>query len=67
MFTIFRYLNGHTIFLGGGSTVYAVLSLYEPFQDMFQERPTPINVDAVLLPFKGHIIYDGMLKMYPIF
>lgn len=30
-------------------------------------HPTPINVEAVLLPFKGRIVYDGMLKMYPIF
>jgi hypothetical protein len=33
---------------------------------MFPGQPTPINVDAVLLPFKGHIVYDGMLKMFPI-
>jgi hypothetical protein len=47
--------------------VYAVLSLHDLFQDVVQGQPTPINVDAVLLPFKGHIVYDGMLKMYPIF
>ena len=66
-FQIFRYLKGYTIFFGEGSTVYAVLSIYEPFQDVLHGHPTPINVEAVLLPFKGHIVYDGMLKMYPIF
>jgi hypothetical protein len=66
-FQIFRYLKGYTIFIGEGSAVYAVLSIYEPFQDVLHGHPTPINVEAVLLPFKGHIVYDGMLKMYPIF
>lgn len=66
-FQIFRYLKNHTIFISENSTVYAVLSLYDFFKDMFPGQPTPINVDAVLLPFKGHIVYDGMLKMYPIF
>jgi hypothetical protein len=65
-FQIFRYLKGHTIFIGQNSRVYAVLSIYEPFQDVLHGQPTPINVDAVLLPFKGQIVYDGMLKMYPI-
>jgi hypothetical protein len=66
-FHIFRYLKGYTIFIGEGSSVYAVLSITEPFQDVLHGHPTPINVEAVLLPFKGCIVYDGMLKMYPIF
>jgi hypothetical protein len=66
-FQMFRYLKKHAIFIGEDSTVYAVLSLYDYFKDMFPGHPTPINVDAVLLPFKGHIVYDGMLKMFPIF
>jgi hypothetical protein len=66
-FQIFRYLKGYTIFIGEGSNVYAVRSITEPFQDVVHGHPTPINVEAVLLPFKGRIIYDGMLKMYPIF
>ena len=66
-FQILRYLKKHTIFISENSTVYAVLSLNDSFQEMFPGQPTPINVDAVLLPFKGHIVYDGMLKLYPIF
>ena len=31
---------------------------------MFYERPLPIMALAVLLPFKGKIIYDGMLSPY---
>jgi hypothetical protein len=66
-FQIVRYLKGHTIFIGEGSNVYAVLSIVEPFQDVVHGHPTPINVEAVLLPFKGRIVYDGMLKMYQVF
>lgn len=66
-FQIFRHLKGHTIFIGENSRVYAVLSMYESFQDVVHGHPTPIHVEAVLLPFKGRIVYDGMLKMYPIF
>ena len=66
-FHIFRYLKGHTIFIGEGSSVYAVISITEPFQEVLHGHPTPINVEAVLLSFKGRIVYDGMLKMYPIF
>lgn len=65
-FQILRYLKKYTIFISENSTVYAVLSLHDPFQEMFRGQPTPINVDAVLLPFKGHIVYDGLLKLYPI-
>jgi hypothetical protein len=66
-FQMFRSLKKHAIFISADSTVYAGLSLYDYFKDMFPGHPTPINVDAVLLPFKGHIVYDGMLKMFPIF
>jgi hypothetical protein len=66
-FQIFRHLKNHTIFISEKSSVYAVLSLYDFFRDMFPGQPLPINVNAVLLPFKGKIVYDGMLKMYPVF
>lgn len=43
-FQIFRYLKGYTVFIGGDSTVYAVLSLTESFRDIFYGQPTPISV-----------------------
>ncbi len=32
----------------------------------FVEWPVPIMVETVLLPYKGKIIYDGMISNYPI-
>ncbi|MGH9856054.1 MAG: hypothetical protein ACREBD_39970, partial [Blastocatellia bacterium] len=54
-FYIFRYLKNHAIFLGE-SKVYAVLGLYESFDDVFHGWPLPVYVETVLLPFKGKII-----------
>ncbi len=67
-FQIFRFLKKHTIFIGGeGSRVYGVLSLYDSLEDIFYGRPLPVMVQAVLLPFKGQIIYDGLLRGYNVF
>ncbi len=56
-FQVFRYLKRHTIFISEKSQVYGVLGLYDSLEDMFYGRPLPIMVQAVLLPFKGEIIY----------
>jgi hypothetical protein len=48
-------------------TVYAVLALYDAFEEMFHPRQLPVFVKAVLLPFKGKIIYDGLLQGYNLF
>lgn len=66
-FQIFRYLENHTIFIGEKSQVYGVLGLYDNLEDLFSGRPLPMMVAAVLLPFKGKIVYDGVLKGYNIF
>ena len=66
-FQIFRFLKKHTILIGGEeSEVYAVLGLNDTLEEVFAYRPPPIMVQAVLLPFKGKIIYDGALKGYNI-
>ena len=65
-FQIFRYLKKHTIFIGQDSQVYGVLGLQDSLKEMFYGRPLPIMVKAVLLPFKGWIIYDGVLYTYNI-
>jgi len=65
-FQIFRFLKKHTIFIGDDK-VYGVLGLYDGLEEMFYGRRTPIMVKAVLLPFKGKIVYDGLLSSYGIF
>lgn len=63
-FHIFRFLKKNTIFIGKQSQVYAVLGIQDNPADVFDARPLPIMVEAVLLPFKGQIVYDGLLKIY---
>jgi hypothetical protein len=66
-FQIFRFLKSYTIFIGKQSKVYGVVGLNSSLADIFDSRPLPILVEAVLLPFKGQIIYDGFLKPYNMF
>jgi len=65
-FHIFRYLKKHAIFIGD-EQVYGVLALYDSLEEMLYGRRLPIMVQAVLLPFKGKIVYDGTLNFYNIY
>jgi hypothetical protein len=65
-FQIFRFLKKHTIFIGEKARVYGVLGLYDDLEDVCGGQRPPILVEAVLLPFKGKIVYDGMLSGYAI-
>ena len=64
---IFRYLKKHTIFVGEDSRVYGVLGLHDNIEDTLYGRRLPIMVQAVLLPFKGKIVYDGILPFYNVY
>ncbi len=62
-FYIFRYLSNYTIFLSSGSPnkAYGVLALADPFEELIGPYLPRLN-HAVLLPFKGKIIYDGIVS-----
>ncbi|MDK1119306.1 MAG: hypothetical protein QGM50_11045 [Anaerolineae bacterium] len=64
-FFIERVLKKYAIFIGG-EKVYAVLALYDPIEDVFPYGSIPYYAKAVLLPFKGYIIYDGLLQGYSV-
>lgn len=49
----------------GDNRIYGVYALSDPFQ-MILGNNLPTMVGAVLLPFKGKIVYDGMISTYPI-
>lgn len=66
-FQIFRYLKKHTIFVRDDSQVYGVLGLHNSVEDAMYGRQLPVMVQAVLLPFKGKIVYDGVLPFYNIY
>lgn len=67
-FYIFRYLKNHTVFLGSGDPqqkAYGVLGLVDSFEELIGPN-LPKLITAVLLPFRGRIIYDGLLTGYNI-
>jgi len=65
-FYILRCLKTHAIFIGKESKIYGVLGLRDNLRDIFHGQPFPRKVEAVLLPYKGQIIYDGMMRTYDI-
>ena len=65
-FYVFRYLKDHAIFISG-SKVYGVAGLFDPLEEVFGGQPLPIMTEAVLLPYKGKIIYDGLFRPYGLF
>jgi hypothetical protein len=67
-FYIFRYLKKHTIFINISNKpykAYGVLGLADPIEEVVS-RPLPVLCNTVLLPFKGQIIYDGLIAPYSI-
>lgn len=65
-FFIERILKKYAIFIHG-EKVYGVLALLEPLDYLLGGRPLPVYVKTVLLPFKGKIIYDGLLQTYSVY
>ena len=61
-FYIIKLTKKYAYFFGD-KYVYGVYALNDPFQ-MFFGNNLPIMVEAVLLPFKGKIVYDGMISSY---
>lgn len=49
------------------NSVYGVLGLYQGFDELIHRSRLPLYVNAVLLPFKGVIIYDGLFEPYNVF
>lgn len=64
-FYIFRQLKKYAAFLSTTSpaVIYGVVALTVPFERMVGQR-LPARVETTLLPFKGAIIFDSLLKTY---
>ena len=58
-FFILKHLKKHSIF-SGNNRYYAVLGLHSPIEEITPF--TPCLVEAVLLPYEDHIIFDSLLK-----
>ncbi|MFO7680721.1 MAG: hypothetical protein R6X34_11770 [Chloroflexota bacterium] len=66
-FYIERFLKKYAVFIGENDRVYGVLGLYDPLDEIISKQMLPTLVEAILLPFKEVIIYDGLLSSYPVF
>jgi Domain of unknown function (DUF6398) len=66
-FYVFRELKKYTVFLSTTSPAiaYGVLALSQPFEELIGPY-LPVLTQTVLLPFKGVIVYDGLLSSYRI-
>ena len=65
-FFILRHLKKYSIFIGNNDQVYAVVGLLSPLDEVIPSYALPRMLEAVLLPFKGLIIYDGLFTGYNI-
>ena len=63
-FFIFRHLKKGSIFIRKDNQVYAVHGIQDSLDEVIPSYALPQMVEAVLLPFKNQIIYDGLLSGY---
>jgi hypothetical protein len=66
-FYVFRELKKYTVFLTttDPAIAYGVLALSQPFEDLIGPY-LPVLTQTVLMPFKGVIVYDGLMSSYNI-
>lgn len=64
-FYVLRHLKNYTVFLSSTSpaVAYGVVALFEPLDDLIG-LPLPALVETTLFPFKGRIVYDGLLNAF---
>lgn len=67
-FYVERYLPDASIWIAcePPATVYRVQGITQSIEAMIDRRDLPLRVNSVLLPFKGQIIYDGLLSTYKV-
>jgi hypothetical protein len=66
-FYVFRQLKKYMVFLSTDKqpVAYGVLALSQPFEELVGPY-LPVLTQTVLLPFKGMIVYDGLMSSYRI-
>jgi len=61
-FYLVRYLKRYAVFLDESATrAYGVVALSDSFEEILGPE-LPVRLEAVLLPFKGRIVYDGFMR-----
>jgi hypothetical protein len=64
-FVALRQLKKHAVFVSTSEphVAYGVLALTDTFDELFGGS-WPVVLETVLLPFKGQIVYDSMMRAY---
>jgi hypothetical protein len=65
-FFLLRHLKKGSIFIGDDNQVYSVHGIQDALDEVIPSYALPLMVEAILLPFKGRIIYDGLLQSYSV-
>lgn len=66
-FIIERHLKKGSVFISANNnSVYLVNGIIDSWEEMLSDYPTPLIVEATLLPFKNVIISDGLVSAFPI-
>ncbi len=67
-FYLMRYLKKYAVFMPSKKPdhLYGVLGLYDPIEIVVRGQPLPVFLKTTLLPFKGQIIYDGLVEPYSV-
>jgi len=66
-FTVVKALKSGAVLCGGPENRhYLVLGIEQPLEAALGGWPLPAFVETRLLPFKGRIVYDGILARYPV-
>lgn len=67
-FYAFRQLANFMVFLSSTEPVvaYGVVALFDPFEAVIGPD-LPRMIETTLLPFKGRIVYDGLISAYNVF
>jgi uncharacterized protein YchJ len=69
-FMLLKHIRDYSVFMlfddGKTSTLYGVIGLLNSLNRLFPRERLPIMVEAVLLPFKGRIVYDTLIASYQI-
>ena len=61
-FIVWKHHKKHTVLLGQGEA-FEVVGLCSSLEEILPVAP-PVPVEAVLLPFEGRIVLDGLLRSY---
>ena len=61
-----RHLKSGSVFLGKTPYAFLVQGIVSSFEEMIGFYGTPVMIEATLLPFRGKIITDGLVRYIPV-